>query len=214
MSAKTEEFLKMCGFINKKPLVCCAEDKENAIFDKAENKEATMRLFEKMKQKSKLLPKAPECGAELQTRFYGYGTTIFENNFLVLLQYGNPNQTLGVHCGGSLINNKYVLTAAHCLEEIDSSSNLFSVRLGEHNCDPFHEEVCMQQVQDIEVAEKIPHPKYTKEANNSFHDIALLRLKQKVEFSPYVQPICLPLEKHLWNKDYSGKHLVTAGWGI
>lgn len=124
----------------------------------------------------------------------------------------------GFHCDGSLINNRYVLTAAHCLK-MPKGWNFLSVRSGEHDlgserdCDLDEEESCLPPVQDIEIAEIIIHSEYKTENSYPFHDIALLRLKQIVEFNDFVKPVCLPLAKHLWNKDYTGEHLVTAGWG-
>lgn len=64
------------------------------------------------------LPDQSICGIQNEeTRIIGGETTeIGEFPWIVLLRYRNRNGTdAGFQCGGTLINNRYVLTAAHCL---------------------------------------------------------------------------------------------------
>lgn len=65
------------------------------------------------------LPDKSVCGIQNEeTRIVGGETTeIGEFPWMALLRYRNLDGTdAGFQCGGTLINNRYVLTAAHCLK--------------------------------------------------------------------------------------------------
>lgn len=115
-------------------------------------------------------------------------------------------------CGGSLINSRYVLTAAQCLKKIVDRRNLSSVLFGLPGGDDDYD-IFTPQVLDIKIAEKIVHPDYRITNGVSFNDIALLRLSRDVEFNDVLKPICLPSANNWRNKDYSGQNLTAAGWG-
>ncbi|KAJ7335411.1 hypothetical protein JRQ81_013352 [Phrynocephalus forsythii] len=102
----------------------------------------------------------------------------------------------GYHfCGGSLINDRWVVSAAHCYK------SRIQVRLGEYNID-----VLEGGEQFINSDRVIRHPKY-----NSWlldNDIMLIRLESPVELSAEIAPIplssgCAP----------AGTSCLISGWG-
>ncbi|XP_063698019.1 serine protease easter-like, partial [Culicoides brevitarsis] len=167
-----------------------------------------------------LLPDVGQCGVQISNKIFGGTKVEFdEYPWLALLEYAKPDGSRGVHCGGALISDRYVITAAHCIPRYGNSRfRLINVHLGEYDvrtsldCDPDDPSVCADPLQVIPVAKEIPHEGYdTQNLNN---DIALLRLARKAKFTYYVKPICLPTDPALKSSEITVRQeFDVAGWG-
>uniref|UniRef100_W8BLL3 CLIP domain-containing serine protease n=1 Tax=Ceratitis capitata TaxID=7213 RepID=W8BLL3_CERCA len=233
LSPSDREFLQKSQCVNgygQSPYVCCTPDKGFAsnptpVRTTTTTPTTTTRRPVPFRPPSpgngngNVLPVPPECGpTSLNDKIYnGRDTALDQYPWMVLLEYTQKNGQPILNCGGSLINQRYVLTAGHCVVgAIETEVGpLATIHLGEY--DISKEIDCIQQDCNTKVVklgyeQVIPHPQYKPNNNNRHHDIALIRLAEDVTYSDFIRPVCLPLASTRQAIDV-GELLTVAGWG-
>ncbi|KAB0794062.1 hypothetical protein PPYR_13682 [Photinus pyralis] len=155
----------------------------------------------------------PECGitAPLATPLIVHGWNSEKQRWpwhatLYSLQHGNWT----FWCGGSLITEQAIITAAHCVWSIKASD--LKVALGKH----FRNfEKIKYSPTTFDVSTIVIQPHYQDVTGNYGSDLAILILNRMVELSEYIKPVCID-----WNdKDFTrfldnGTLGMIVGMGI
>ncbi|XP_031171703.1 prostasin [Sander lucioperca] len=105
-------------------------------------------------------------------------------------------------CGGSIITESWVLSAAHCFPNPSDVSS-YIIYVGRYQLNGFNKYMSTHRVSQVVIPSGYNEPQNGK-------DVALVQLSSSVTWSEYVRPICLPSSGTLFP---SGMQCHVTGWG-
>uniref|UniRef100_A0A182PLX3 Peptidase S1 domain-containing protein n=1 Tax=Anopheles epiroticus TaxID=199890 RepID=A0A182PLX3_9DIPT len=112
-------------------------------------------------------------------------------------------------CVGTLIQERHVLTAAHCVHTLTVEN--IKLYFGEVLISQLAECLADGSCVDRRAAELIPHPAYN--SHTRVNDVALIRLSEPVETTADVMPACLPLDYLFEESLATDARVLSVGWG-
>ncbi|XP_038104588.1 trypsin-1-like isoform X1 [Culex quinquefasciatus] len=139
-----------------------------------------------------------ECGRTNQIKRIvgGMETRVNQFPWMAILKYGDS-----FYCGGSLITDRHVMTAAHCVTGFNPRR--ISVTLLDHDRSTDSEsETITARVERV-----IRHPAYNP--GNYDNDVAILKLDKVLEMNDRLRPVCQPTS----GESFAGENGTVTGWG-
>ncbi|KAJ8712627.1 hypothetical protein PYW08_007931 [Mythimna loreyi] len=152
-----------------------------------------------------------ECGVIDQVLELVYKGQSYERGripWLVAI-FRTKRKGLEFRCGGTLVTDRHVVTAAHCkwVRSETVEDRELVVKLGVHALDDWADDVTLT----VRVMSAAMHDRYDGSSSLQ-NDIMVMTLMKRVQFSRYIRPACL------WSGDTTLSRVVgqtgdVAGWG-
>ncbi|KAJ8721947.1 hypothetical protein PYW08_004349 [Mythimna loreyi] len=224
---KTKDFAPICTFRDREPIICCTDcsfnDTRNffinpnvGVIHKTGNKVQDKCIEHihtldypckgnhdaQMKRTYNPEKNCNDINIIIRSAFGAVGgVNAYREEFphMGLLGYGDDIKSVNWLCGGTVISDRFILTAGHCLASAAVGPVKY-VALGILNrSDP------PELWRIYNVKRRIPHPEY--KPPSKYNDIALLETDTKIIFDRQVLPACL----HATGE--ADEQLYATGWG-
>nr|XP_021188216.2 serine protease persephone [Helicoverpa armigera] len=196
IAIKNKQFhlFKRCGFSGFDEVVCCPVTTNKFVGDETRMK--AERIADRECQKI-IQSSIPPLDLHI---LGGEAASLGEFPHMVALGY-DRGDGYEFDCGGSVLSQRYVLSAAHCVDTLDRIQPTV-IRGGviEIGGKQFNPET------DDRIAEIILNPRYTR--REKYHDLALLRLERPLQFTSNLNAVCLET-----NDRDPTTPLTITGWG-
>ncbi|KAF3422935.1 hypothetical protein E2986_06373 [Frieseomelitta varia] len=180
----------ICGYESIRPKVCCNMERNmmNSFFTEKDASFTKPNLIS-------------DCGKSF---VHGDVNSIGMYPFVARIGFKSNTGEIKYPCNGVILNQHMILTTASCALAKSSNYQLNSVLVGEFNIDTDPD--CTSQ--KIDISYVIKHPHY--QADTFTNNIAMLRLKDSIQYTVTAQPICLLLKNGYIN---IGMNSILVGWG-
>ncbi|CAH0559204.1 unnamed protein product [Brassicogethes aeneus] len=206
-----------CSFDGSVPIICCKNPKTSlpdptprppvltsrkaGEMSRKKCKEYAKYVYEKTDAVVPIIGAQPmttyECGITAVPLIVGGEKAGFkEFPHMALIGYPDGNE-ISYRCGGSIISEHYILTAAHCIEDAELGA-ASAAAIGMLNINDRSRQV-------VKIVETIYHPGY--EPPSHYNDIGLLKF-EGAKINSYARPACLYSYFRI-----NHQNALASGWG-
>ena len=118
----------------------------------------------------------------------------------------------GIHCSGSIIAPKLILTAGHCFAENSDNyipKDKLRIVFGMHDLTDLDRSFIPKTIRKIKEVKVHPDYKWPK----AYFDIVILKLYKRVVFSENIYPVCLPNVENADRNHLKRDSVTVVGFG-
>lgn len=156
-------------------------------------------------------PATAECGIRKRNNEQNSNSDISFGEFpwmVAILRTNGDSTGSTVICGGSLLSRFVVLTAAHCIYNIDI--NTLRVRAGDFVINGETDERIPHQ--ERPVSSIVTHSNYSRKVLHN--DLALISVNDPFTFEDHVAPACTPAADRIYANpnSYDSQNCLVTGW--